>query len=219
MADNIFVYLGGEQVVPEDVTHVRIDRSVKIIPERAFQCRRNLLSVETHNDLEKIERNAFYCCTSLRGIKLPGVRIVEQLAFWGCYALSDVEFDDKLETIGKSAFGCCESLQKIEMPSVRTLGLGAFNGCQLADVELPCVGTMGPRAFLNCPRLCRIAIPLKDNMFVVNNDSCQRYSQFHFCENLATVDLVGAEGIRKTISSLLLERWKDTMNQEINRIN
>ena len=27
------------------------------------------------------------------------------------------------------------------------------------------------------------------------------------------------EGIRKTISSLLLERWRDEMNQEINSIN
>ena len=34
--DTIFVYLGGEQVVPDDVTHVIIDRSVKIIPPDAF---------------------------------------------------------------------------------------------------------------------------------------------------------------------------------------
>jgi hypothetical protein len=30
---------------------------------------------------------------------------------------------------------------------------------------------------------------------------------------------VEVEGIRKTISSLLLERWRDEMNQEINSIN
>jgi len=28
--DNVFVYLGGEQEVPRNVTHVIIDRSVKI---------------------------------------------------------------------------------------------------------------------------------------------------------------------------------------------
>jgi hypothetical protein len=215
--DDIFVYVGGEQVVPEDVTHVRIDRSVKIIPRKAFQGRRELLSVETHDDLEKIEEYAFNCCTSLRGIKLPGVRIVELLAFYNCYTLSDVEFGDKLETIGEGVFGCCESLQKIKMPSVRDIGSHAFNGCQqLADVELPCVGTMGPGAFTGCPRLCRIAIPLKDNLFL--DDYRQRYTQFDNCENLATVDLVEVEGIRKTISSLLLESWRDEMNQEIYRI-
>ena len=31
--NNIFVYLGGEQVVPEDVTHVIIGKIVKTIPE------------------------------------------------------------------------------------------------------------------------------------------------------------------------------------------
>jgi hypothetical protein len=56
MADggDIFVYVGGEQEVPLDVTHVIIDRSVKIIPERAFIRRTKLVSVETHDDLEKI---------------------------------------------------------------------------------------------------------------------------------------------------------------------
>jgi hypothetical protein len=100
---DIFVYVGGEQEVPRNVTRVRIDRSVKIIPERAFHFRQNLLSVETHDDLEKIERDAFLYCISLRRIKLPGVRIVERFAFCNCYDLSDVEFGDKLETIGDGA--------------------------------------------------------------------------------------------------------------------
>jgi hypothetical protein len=217
---DIFVYLGGEQEVPFDVTHVRIDRSVKIIPQLEFEGRRELLSVETHDDLEKIEEWAFLCCTSLRGIKLPGVRIVEEGAFYNCKALSDVEFGDKLETIGESAFGYCKYLQKIKMPSVRNVGSWAFACCfHLSDVELPCVDTIGKAAFSRCRRLCRVAIPLKDSMFPLANDYQQRRTQFHECENLATVDLVEVEGIRKTISSLLLESWRDEMNQEIDRIN
>jgi len=191
---NIFVYFGGEQEVPFDVTHVRIDRSVRIIPSMAFQFRKNLLSVETHDDLEKIEGWAFLFCTSLRGIKLPGVRIVERLAFFNCEALSDVEFGDKLETIGESAFGGC---------------------FHLSDVELPYVDTIGRQAFCRCRRLRCIAIPLKDSIFLFD-DTNQRYSQFDDSEFLTTVDLVG--GVNKTISSLLLERWRDEMNQEINRI-
>ena len=34
--DDIFVYTGGEQVVPDDVTHVIVDKSVKIIRWGAF---------------------------------------------------------------------------------------------------------------------------------------------------------------------------------------
>ena len=132
-----------------------------------------------------------------------------------------MEFGDKLDTIGVMAFCGCESLQNIKMPSVRNIGSQAFYGCQqLADVELPCVGTMGPGAFINCVELRRIAIPLKDNMFPFDrSDYQQRRTQFHECENLTIVDLLGVEGIRKTISSLLLEIWRDEMNQEINRIN
>ena len=214
---DIFVYAGGEQEVPRNVTRVRIDRSVKIIPERAFHFRQNLLSVETHDDLEKIERDAFLYCISLRRIKLPGVRIVERGAFCNCYDLSDVEFGDKLETIEWNAFGGCQSLQKIKMPSVRNIGHSAFSGCeQLADLELPCVDTIGTFAFSRCPRLRRVAIPLKNNIFLIHN-IIQRRTQFDKCENLTTVDLLG--GTNKTISTLLLERWRNEMNQEINRIN
>jgi hypothetical protein len=91
---NIFVYLGGEQEVPYNITHVRIDRSVKIIPEQAFQNHENLVSVETHDGIEKIEQCAFNGCISLRGIELPGVREVGYCAFFLCRAMTDVEFGD-----------------------------------------------------------------------------------------------------------------------------
>jgi hypothetical protein len=220
MADgggNIFVYLVGEQEVPADVTHVIIDLSVKIIPERAFYYRTNLLSVETHDGIEKIERDAFNTCRSLRGIKLPGVKEVGFAAFYNCRALTDVELGDKLETILQKAFYNCHSLQKIKMPSVRAIGYGACYGCgQLTDVELgDKLEKIMLHGFEDCPRLQRIAIPLKENMFPL--DTISRYTQFDHCGKLSRVDPVG--GIHKTISSLLLESWKDDMNQEIDHIN
>jgi hypothetical protein len=169
---NIFVYT-GEQEVPDDITHVIIDRSVKIVPLMAFKRRRYLVSVETHDGIEKIGGSAFYKCTSLREIKLPGVKEIGNAAFWGCRSLTDVEFGDELETIGQFAFAHCKNLR-------------------------------------------RIAIPLKDNMFAPNQ--YQQCTQFCNCSNL-TVDLVGLERIHKTIASLLLESWKDEMNQEIDCIN
>ena len=33
----VFVYMGGDQEVPRNVTHVRIHKSVKIITREAFQ--------------------------------------------------------------------------------------------------------------------------------------------------------------------------------------
>ena len=136
-AVGIFVYLGGVQVVPDDVIHVRIHRSVKIIPEGAFEGREHLLSVETHNEIEKVEEDAFNGCRSLKGIKLPGVREIERMAFYYCTSLTDVIFGNKLETIGQYAFYYCP-LQNIKMPTVRTIEKCAFGDCkQLTDVELP----------------------------------------------------------------------------------
>ena len=65
------------------------------------------------------------------------------------------------------------------------------------------------RAFSRCPRLRRIALPLKNNLL--------GRGVFDDCHNLSQVDLVG--GIHKTVSSLLLESWRNEMNDVINEIN
>jgi hypothetical protein len=98
---------------------------------------------------------------------------------------------------------------------VRTIGPLAFYEYELlTDVELPCVETMGPSAFFGCVelRLVAIAIPLKDTVFVRSN-FILLYTQFYLCENLTTVHLL--RGIHNLVSYLLLERWRDEMNQEI----
>eukprot|EP00986_Skeletonema_menzelii_P015470 scaffold11853_cov163-Skeletonema_menzelii.AAC.5 len=221
MADgnNVFVYMGGDQQVPDWVTHAVIDPSVKIVPREAFYNRRQLVSVIFHDDVEIIEREAFCYCVSLRGIKLLGVKEIRLRAFDNCTALSDVEFGDELETVGVCAFRYCTSLRSIKMPSVRTVQGLAFGNCsQLNDVEFGIdLERIEVNAFHNCHRLQRIAIPLKDNLFPLDTHE-QRYKQFDGCNNLTTVDLVGVEGMQNTISSLLLERWKDELNEEIDRI-
>ncbi len=208
--NNVFVYMGGNQRVPRDVTHVRVHKSVKIITARAFQQCRNLVSVEMHDGVEIIEWGAFDDCQSLRRIKLPGVRVIEGAAFFNCTALTDV-FGDKLETIGEFVFNHCTSLRIINLPKVRVIGKQAFQHCdQLTEVDLSeDLETIGRETFGNCPCLRRIRMPLKDNLLgnVV----------FYNCHNLSQIDVVG--GIHKTISSLLLETWRNEMNDEIERIN
>jgi hypothetical protein len=209
--DDIFVYTGGEQVVPRNVTHVIVNKSVKIICREAFYRRDRLASIEMHDGIKIIEQGAFFDCTSLRGsIKLPGVRVVEDWAF-RFTGLTDVEFGDKLETIGGGAFGECTSLRSVKMPTVRNIDRYAFYRCdQLTDVEMPGIERIGKCAFNYCTRLRRIAIPLRDGIFVGNK-------VFYGCGIFSTVDVVG--GIHKTISSLHLESWRNEMNAEIDRIN
>eukprot|EP00984_Skeletonema_dohrnii_P029963 scaffold20981_cov75-Skeletonema_dohrnii-CCMP3373.AAC.1 len=211
-ADEVFVYMGEDQEVPRYLRRVRIHRSVIVIPRYAFYGRDNLIDAEFHDGIERIEKEAFYGCTSLRGsIKLLGVRVVEIGAFDDCAQLKEVEFGDKLETIDRRAFDCCRSLTNAIIPSVRYIGIWAFSYCeQLTDLDLPeTLETIDDSAFEKCRRLRRITMPLKDNMI--------GYNAFIDCPNLKTVGLV--RGIHKTVASLHLESWRNEMKGEINRIN
>eukprot|EP00984_Skeletonema_dohrnii_P014907 scaffold6369_cov77-Skeletonema_dohrnii-CCMP3373.AAC.4 len=193
---DIFVYMGGEQVVPEDVTHVRIDKSVEVIEDFAFNGCEYLVQVETHDRIRKIGWRAFNGCISLRIIDLRSVVEIGMQAFEGCENLTDVKFGDKLETIGKGAFDECISLERLKLPSVITVRW---------------------EAFVYCEALQRIAIPLKRDLLPFDPFR-QEYNQFSECDLLATVDLVGGSH-SKTIASLHMECWGIEMIEEINRIN
>ena len=211
--NDIFVYMGGliPEHLRETITHVRIHKSVKIIRRHAFlQCRR-LLSIEMHNGVEIIEQQAFWRCESLRRINLSGVRIIEQYAFNYCAALVDVEFGEKLESIGQYAFCYCTSLRNIKLTKVRFIRLYAFHRCkQLTYVKFSeDLETIENEAFDECPHLRRIAIPLKIDLLHLH--------VFYGCDNLSQLDIVG--GVHKTISSLLLDSWRNEMNNEIDSIN
>ena len=208
--NDVFVYMGGNQVVPRDVTHAIVDPSVDTIRRKAFSNCRHLVYVEMHDGVKIIEVGAFEFCWSLIGINLLGVRVIESDAFADCRALEDVEFGNKLDKIGSMAFRRT-FLGHIKIPKVREIRAYAFANCeQLTDADLSeDLQSVGNYVFWGCPLLRRIALPLKDGLFYD--------SVFNGCHDLSTVDLVG--GIHKTISSLLLESWRDEMNKEIDRIN
>ncbi len=210
--DEVFVYMGGDQQVPWDVRRVRIHKSIKIIPRRAFQYRSRLVYVEFHDDIEIIEMFAFCGCTLLKCVKLLGVKIIKELAFYNCSALTDVEFGDELETIEDQAFYYCKALTSIKMPSVGTIGERAFTDCyELSDVECgEYLETLKDGAFRHCQKLKQIVLPLKDNIMIEGE-------VFFGCPKLHTVELVG--DIHDTAASLLMESWRNEMNDEINRIN
>eukprot|EP00986_Skeletonema_menzelii_P013886 scaffold8585_cov159-Skeletonema_menzelii.AAC.2 len=208
--DEIFVYMGGDQRVPNGVRRARIHKSVKIVPREAFYNRHQLISVEFHDDIKIIEERAFYNCISLRIIKLLGIKIIKAGAFQFCTGLTDVELGDKLETIEEWAFRNT-ALKKIKMPSARSIGSRVFSFCyELSDVEFgEELETLQVGAFNYCPKLKRIALPLKGDMI---GDIV-----FNFCPRLTTVDLVG--GIHNTVASLHMESWRSEMTDEINRMN
>ena len=221
---DIFIYRGGR--APEHVTHVRIDESVDEIEKSAFQFRRHLVQVETHDGIRKVGNGAFSYCRSLRWINLKSAVEIGQCAFYNCEDLESVEFGGNLETIGEEAFWNCSSLTHLKLPSIITIETVAFSNCtRLIDIELSeRLETIEQGAFGGCERLQRIVIPLKRDLFVFEEyplwqgkGTVKGYHQFDECEQLTTVDLVG--GTHKTVASLHMDSWRTEMIAEINRIN
>ncbi len=221
--DDVFVYMGGDQVVPWDVTRAVVDPSVDTIRARAFFKCRHLESIKMHDGVKTIQFQAFFQCRSLRRIELLGVRLIESCAFANCTALEEVEFGNQLDIIMVHVF-YRTALRNIKLPKVRVIGEGAFRDClgltevelsgdleriESRDLEAIGGGSGCGGAFQDCRRLRRIAIPLKKILFGEN--------VFDGCDDLTQVDLVG--GIHKSISSLHLESWRDEMKEEIGRIN
>jgi hypothetical protein len=159
--DDVFVYTGGR--VPEHlrelITHARIDKSVTVIDDRAFDECFNLLDVDFHDGVDRVGRYAFRDCHSFLRVTLPGVKIIDEMAFENCVELTDVEFGNKLETIGNSAFWRCTSLRHLKIPSIRTIERYAFCNCtNLTDAEFgEGLESIGGCAFRLC-RLGRITI-------------------------------------------------------------
>lgn len=115
---------------------VRIHKSVKSIPARAFYYRVVLSYLEFHDEIEIIGVEAFAGCT-LRRVKLLGVKMIKEFAFSDCYDLSDVEFGDQLEKIEYRAFDRCDSLKRIGLPLNVYFEKYVFSNCpDLKKVDL-----------------------------------------------------------------------------------
>ncbi len=115
-----FPYTGqSRKYIPRDVTHVKVDPSVKVIGDEAFMGRRKLRSA------------AFQGCTLLERIIIPStVKVIGRYAFYCCAQLRNVELCEGLERIHWEAFQGCTSLERINIPStVKAIGVTAFLDC------------------------------------------------------------------------------------------
>eukprot|EP00985_Skeletonema_marinoi_P000884 scaffold360_cov77-Skeletonema_marinoi.AAC.9 len=147
------------------------------------------------------------------------VKIIPPRAFWNRTKLISVKFHAGIEKIEGGAFNRCWSLRRATLLGVREIGKCAFSSCVgLSKVEFgDKLETIGQGAFDFCAALRRIVIPLKDDMFPLFGRH-HRYTQFEYCVNLTAVD-IAITGIHKTVSSFLLESWRDEIKEEIGCIN
>eukprot|EP00985_Skeletonema_marinoi_P008327 scaffold3750_cov168-Skeletonema_marinoi.AAC.3 len=212
-ADEWYIYYGRDgEVIPPGVTRVRIHESLTVIRAEAFYGNRNIEEVACHDRVKTVEEYSFAGCPSLRLVIMPGVEVIEQ-SFNSCEALAHIECG-KLEIIGVGAFETCQSLKSINLPSVKIVERSAFTVCKaLTNIKFGKeLEIIRYRAFWLCTSLERIAIPLKDG--IIADDGI-----FMGCRKLKHVELVEKAVLRDTIAALLLEEWRNDMNEEINAIN
>ena len=211
MAPEYYVFTGER--IPDHVTHVLIAKALKFVRADAFRQHTNIQEVICHDGVEKIEKFAFYRCPSLRRVVMPGVKEVETNAFYLCRALTHILWG-KLERIGEAAFNNCSSLSSIDLPSIKIIERWAFNSCtNLTNAKFgKDLESIRERPFWECTTLERITLPLKDGM--ITNDNI-----FRRCKKLDRVDLVEGAILDEIIDALLLEEWKNDMNEEIDSLS
>ena len=108
---------------------------------------------------------AFYECTSLTSVTIPGsVQSIGDYAFGSCDSLVSVTILEGVPEIGKGMFFLCTSLSSVTIPeSVKTIGDSAFTQCySLASVTIPeGVTSIEDDTFYACRSLASVTIPEK----------------------------------------------------------
>ena len=87
-----------------------------------------LMSVELHDGIEVIEKEAFYeCCSLCKILSPPLVRAIKERAFSYCEWLTAAILNDGLEEIGEYAFSGCALVCIDIPPSIRVIKYCAFH--------------------------------------------------------------------------------------------
>ena len=172
----VFIYMGGETVVPNDTVRLQVHPSVTTIPRQAFEsCKNSLETVELHNGVVEIGERAFVG-TNIKQIKIP----------------------DGIERIGEYAFLWCTALSSMRMPPLlESLPAGVLEGClNLCSVEISeNVEQIGGCFFTTCHKLRNVAIPqdveidgdiFSDLFSMLGGEGTDLYKQFGSEEGIVT---------------------------------
>ena len=125
--------------------------------------------------------NAFYVCTALQEVVLPGdVQVIGEYAFSSCAALTTVNLS-QVTRINKYAFQACTSLTELTLDNVEAIDLAAFYECtSLETLKLPACTRFGNYIVTGCKALTRIEAAAAGDFVDINDGiSIENYAVFH----------------------------------------
>jgi len=191
--NNRSVYIYNGVGVPDDVTHVRVDQSVTVIPRRAFEDCGMLEVVELPEGLIRVEKNAFQNCTSLRSINFPStLEEIGEQAFENCRSLEHIKLPEGLQTLGGEAFKWCKSLQRINIPpNTKVVEEAAFLFCySLTSVTFSeGIQEIGEDSFSRCTSLISVTLP--SSLKVIGEQAfehCTVLNEVHMHDTIESIE-------------------------------
>lgn len=161
---DVIAYEGvdGIAVIPDTVYVGNIPMAVKRIKNTAFAFS-DIIHVTLPETLEKIGYAAFYLCTNLKSIDIPGnVRMLDFMTFNCCFGMESVTLHEGLEEIGGNVFEGCNALAAADIPATVTrIGEYAFRECaHLVELELhEGLKEIQKYAFSKCRSLAGVTLP------------------------------------------------------------
>ncbi|CAJ1924341.1 unnamed protein product [Cylindrotheca closterium] len=199
--------------IPNDVTIVRVDESVRVLPDgifeycialeevtfeegaqiigaNAFACCKALAKVKLPSTLRKILNMAFHLCLGLCTIDLPlGLKVIRGHAFTGA-GLRHLEIPATVETIGPAAFKYCRQLESLILPpKLEVIEFELFFMCtELKEMKIPrTVKVIGSGAFASCSALTHIRVSPNVTSIGCREESTN--SVFGGCASLRSLEL------------------------------
>ena len=192
--DNTSVYTyNGVDGVPMDVTNVRVDPSVTIISEEAFEDCCQLEQVELPEGLIRIDDRAFHSCKSLKTINLPStLEEIDKQAFVCCDILEHIILPMNLRSLGMNAFQWCTSLKSINIPpNITEIEKGTFLYCfKLTDISFSeGLQQIERDAFSRCKSLVSVNLPssVKD-IGMEAFEGCKRLNEVHLPDTIESIE-------------------------------
>lgn len=168
-----------------NVRSLDVPDSVQIIGKGAFESCNSLEYIKLPNNIEIIDDELFYGCTSLINVDIPNsVKNIGQYAFCNCKSLEYIKLPDNLKVLNEGIFESCENLEDIIFPkNLETIEENAFYSCtSLKEIILPdTVNKLGKRAFGDCDNLQAIKLP--------NNIYSLSERLFSDCYSLKNIDI------------------------------
>lgn len=151
-------YSKTEVIIPDTVNGMKVTS----INSRAFNKRKDIVSVKLPSSINNIGAKAFSSCLKLTSINIPeGVKKLENGVFWNCVSLDNVTIPSSVEVIDVQAFYSCSSLKEITIGSgVKDIYFYAFEECtNLTSINIPSsVVKIEDKAFAGCKKLAVINI-------------------------------------------------------------